>query len=95
MEYTPHDLAVKRRKLALEYKDKMKQLAEIKKKKALAILEILPNAKSIKHAEMIYDCSEDGQEELELTYYLKGLIEVMRSLKTEIDVAQGESYGQF
>ena len=39
-EYTPQQLATKRRKLAQEYQMKMKELAEIKKKKAFKMIEL-------------------------------------------------------
>jgi len=51
-EYTPQELAEKRRKLAQEYNEKMKELSEIKKRKVFAIIERLPAHKSINKAEL-------------------------------------------
>jgi 2-keto-3-deoxy-6-phosphogluconate aldolase len=95
MEYTHEQLAVKRRQLALEYKEKMKELAEIKKTKAIKIIELLPEHNTINKAELYYSATEDGQKEIEITYYCKGLLETMRALKSEIDIKQSEAYNQY
>lgn len=97
MEYNHQQLAVKRRNLALEYKENMTKLGEIKQKKALKLIEIMaqPDTKSQKHAELIFSATDEGQEELKIIYYTKGLIELMRSLKTEIDIKNSEAYNQF
>lgn len=94
-EYTPQELAEKRRKLAQEYNEKMKELSEIKKRKVFAIIERLPAHKSINKAELYWQSTPDGQKELELEYYCKGLIELMRSIKTECDLKNAEAFGQY
>jgi len=94
-EYTPTELAEKRRKLAQEYNEKMKELSEIKKRKVFAIIELLPTNKSINKAELMWSATEDGQKEIELEYYCKGLIELMRSIKTECDLKNAEAFGQY
>lgn len=97
MEYNHQELALKRRKLALEYKENMKRLGEIKQEKAVKLIEIMgrEDTKSQKHAELIFSTTEEGQEELKITFYCKGLIELMRALKTEIDIKINESFGNF
>jgi hypothetical protein len=95
MEYSPQDLAIKRRKLALEYKQVMKDLAELKKRKPEQVIFLLAEHKTISKAELYYSATEDGQKEIELTLYAKGLIETMRAVKTEIEVLQGEAYNQY
>ena len=94
-EYTHTELAIKRRNLALEYKEKMTELAQIKKDKAIKIIKLLDEHKTINKAELYFSATEQGQKEIELTMYSKGLLELMRSLKTEIDIKINESYGNF
>lgn len=96
-DYTPQELATKRRQLAQEYNLKMTELGELKKKRAIAILEFIKSgeAKTASMATLIYEASENGQKELELAFYLKGLIELMRAVKTEFESKQGESFNQY
>ena len=91
----PQELATKRRKLAQEYNEKCKELAELKKKKALEVIRLLAEHKTINKAELYFSATEDGQREIELTMYCKGLLELMRAVKTEVDIMQGEAYNQF
>lgn len=88
-------LAVKRRKLAQEYNEKMKELAELKKKKAIKLIELMAEHGTKAKAEVYYDATEDGQKEIELNYYTKGLLELMRAVKTEIDCKSGEAHNQW
>jgi hypothetical protein len=94
-DYTPLELSIKRRKLALEYSQKMKQLAGLKKKRALDILPLIAEHKSVAKADRYYDATEDGQKIIELEYYTKGLIETMRAVKTEVELKQAEAFGQY
>jgi len=97
MEYTIQQLATKRRQIIQEYNEKLKELAEIKKRKAFKIIEIMaqPNIKSQKHAELVWETTEDGQKEITMVYHTKGLLELARSVKTEVDVKNGEAYNQY
>lgn len=95
MDYTPLELAQKRRKLALEYKEKMNELAELKKKKAFKIIELLGEHKTASRAELYFNTTEEGQKIIELEFYCKGLLELMRSVKTECDLKNAEAYGQY
>lgn len=94
-EYSPQELAVKRRKLALEYKEKLMELAEIRKKKAITIIELMAVHKTKSKAEVYFEATEEGQKEIELEMYTRGLLELMRSVKSEIDIKQGEAYSQY
>jgi 2-keto-3-deoxy-6-phosphogluconate aldolase len=95
MEYTFEQLATKRRQLAVEYKAKMQELAEIKKKKAIEIIKLLDEHKTVSKAELYYQATDDGQKEIEITLYCKGLLELMRSIKTECDIKNSEAYSQY
>ena len=94
-DYTPLELATKRRKLAQEYKLKMQELAEIKKKKVFKIIELLAEHNTMSKAELYFQATPEGQKELELIYYTKGLIETMRSVKTEVEMKSAEAMGQY
>ena len=94
-EYTPEQLSVKRRKLSLEYSAKMKELAEIKKEKAMLIIKLIAEHNSVAKAERYFSATDLGQKEIELEYYCRGLIETMRAVKTEIDMKHAESFGQY
>jgi hypothetical protein len=95
MEYTPQELATKRRMLALEYREKMIELSEIKKRKVFEIIKLLVDHKTINKAELYWSATPDGQKELELEFYVKGLLETMRAVKSEADLLQAESYNQY
>lgn len=95
MEYTPQQLATKRRKLALEYKDKLKELADIKKRKAFTIIELMVLHKTASKAEIYYNATKDGQKQIELEMYCRGLLELMRAVKTEVDIKNNEAFGQY
>lgn len=94
-EYTPQELATKRRKLAQEYNLKMKEISVIKKRKAFDIIELMVEHKTVSKSELFYNVTEDGQKLIELEYYAKGLLELCRAIKTECDLQQAESYGQY
>ena len=95
MEITPEQLAIRRRELATDYNSKMKELGDIRKRKAFKIIELLGEHKTANKAEMYWAITEDGQKETELTMYCRGLIELMRAAKTEIDIKHAESFGQY
>lgn len=92
---TPQELATKRRKLAQEYKQKMTEIGEIQKRKALKIIELMGEHGSKAKAEVYFNATEDGQKEIELTMYCRGLLELMRSIKTEVDIMNNEAFGQY
>lgn len=94
-EITPQELAIKRRKLALEYKQKMTELSEIQKRKAFKIIELMAEHKTVSKAELYWDITDDGQKEIELTMYCRGLLELMRSIKSEIDIKNNEAFGTY
>lgn len=92
-ELDPRELAVKRRKLAQEYNEIQKQLGEIKKKKAFTIIELMAEHGSKAKAEVYFEATEEGQKELELTYQGRGLLELMRAVKSEIEIKNNEMWG--
>lgn len=94
-DYTPAELAEKRRKLAQDYNEKMKELANLKKKKAFAIIELMAEHKSVSKAEKYYDITDDGQKDLAITYEARGLLELMRGIKTEVDIKNNEAFGAY
>jgi hypothetical protein len=73
----------------------MKQLGEIRKRKAFKIIELLGEHKTVSKAELYWQTTEDGQKEIELTMVSKGLIELIRSIKTEVEIKQSEAYNQY
>ena len=95
MTVHPQKLATRRRELAQEYKAKMEELAAIRKRKALEIIKLLDEHKSVAKAELFYQATPDGQKEIEITLYCRGLIELIRSAKTEIDILQSEAFNQY
>jgi hypothetical protein len=95
MTIHPGKLATRRRELAQEYKAKMEELAEIRKRKAFDIIKLLDEHKTVSKAELYYRITEDGQKEVEIELYCKGLLELMRSVKTEIEIINAESYNQY
>jgi len=95
MEYTPLQLSEKRRKLAQTYNEKMKELAEIKKRKAFDIIRLMAEHKTANKAEIYYNATEDGQKELAITYEARGILELCRAIKTEVDIKNNEAFGQY
>ena len=73
----------------------MQELAEIRKRKAFEIIKLLDAHKTVAKAELYYQATEDGQKEIELVMYCRGLIELMRSVKTEIEILNVESYNKY
>ena len=95
MEYTPLQLSEKRRKLALEYNANMKRIGELKQNKAFEIIKLLAEHKTASKSELFYNVTKDGQEMLKLEMCSKGLLELMRSIKTEVDIKNNEAFGQY
>ena len=94
-DITPEALATRRRELAMEYKKDLIELGEIKKRKAFAIIELLDKHKTVSKAELYYNTTPDGQKELELSFKTKGILELCRAAKTEIDILNAESFNQY
>lgn len=94
-EITPQALAVRRRELAVEYKKNMVELSEIQKRKAFKIIELMGEHKTVSKAELYWNVTEDGQRAIELTMVCRGLLELVRAVKTEIDIKNNEAFGQY
>lgn len=95
MSVDPQALATRRRQLASEYKKMMQELADIKKRKAFEMIKLIGEHKTASKAELYYAITPDGQKEIELLMASKGLLELMRAAKTEIDIMNAESYNQY
>jgi len=91
----PQELATKRRQLAQEYHKKLVELGEIKKKKAKEILILLVTHGTMAKANAYYNATDNGQKEMELVFYCKGLIETMRAVKTEVEIMNNEAHNQY
>jgi hypothetical protein len=94
-EYTHTELATKRRELAQEYNRDMKELAELKKDKAFELIKLMVEHKTKAKAEVYYDATENGQKEIMLTYKCRGLLELIRSMKQEIEIKNAEAFGSY
>ena len=94
-EISPQQLAIRRRELSVEYKENMKELAEIQKRKAFKIIELMAEHKTVSKAELYWNTTEDGQREIELVMISRGLLELMRAVKSELEVKQAEGWGNF
>jgi 2-keto-3-deoxy-6-phosphogluconate aldolase len=95
MERTPQNLAIRRRELAMDYKKNMEELADIRKRKAIDIIKLMAEHKTVSKAELYYQATEDGQKEIELTMHSKGLLELMRAVKSELEILNAEAFGNF
>ncbi len=97
MEYT-HDnimaLVRKQQTMAEEYNTMMKELAQIRNRKAIEIIKLIDIHKTISKAEKYWAVTEDGMRETEIDLYSKGLVEIKRSIKTELNIIQAQSYNQ-
>ena len=91
----PESLAIQRREMATAYNEYKKETGEILKRKAFEIIRIKADVKTWKEAEATFDITDDGQKLIELDMKCKGLIELMRSLKTEIDIKNNEAFGTY
>lgn len=92
---TPQQYATRRRELAQDYDSKMKELGQIKSRKALKMIALVEEHGSVSKASLYWDATEDGQKEIEISFYTKGLLELMRAVKTEVDILQSEAFNQY
>lgn len=88
------EIAYRRTRLASDYSGIMKQLSQLKKGKAIKLIPLMAEHGSKAKAEVYYDATEEGQKEIELTYLSRGILEEIRSLKSQIDLINAEQYGQ-
>ena len=89
------ELVIQHTQYAREYNEMQIELANIKKKKPLVIIPLMAEHGSKAKAEVYYSATEDGQRELELTYLSKGVLELKRAIKTELEVKKNESWGNY
>ncbi len=93
--YNPESLAIQRREMATDFNKYKKEIGEILQRKAFDIIKIKSEVKTWKEAEVRWQITKDGQQWLLLDNKCKGLIELIRSLKTEIDIKNSEAYSMY
>ena len=70
--------------MANDYDLSGKELAKILVEKSSGILALMAESKSIKEAELKWQCTPSGKKELELIYKMRGLKELISASKTVI-----------
>ena len=78
--------------MALDYDKAGKELAQVLIEKASSILMLMANSKSVKEAEMKFACTPAGKREIELTYKIRGLKELISASKTYIRTKNQEYF---
>lgn len=92
---TPRQMAEERLKLSDDYLKMSEALGAILTKKTVKWSEIRANCKSDKQADMQWDATDEGTEEMRLRLMLKAVEKRMSALKTMLEVMAGESRNQF
>ena len=80
----PRNFTKELEELAHEYDESGKELAKILIEKSSGILVLMAESKSIREAELKWQCTPAGKRELELIYKLRGLKELISASKTYI-----------
>lgn len=91
----PHQLAERRHELSVLYARASEQLGTILSEKPREWLKIRQDTKSDKSADLEWDASEVGKEEIRLRYLLKGMEKEISGIKTLLDVLSNESRNQY
>ena len=79
-------------KMSVDYDNTGNELAKVLVEKSSAILVLMATSKSIKEAEMKFACTPAGKKEIELTYKLRGLRELISASKMVIRTKNAENY---
>lgn len=87
---TPREHANELLKLAEEYSDLGNELAKILVEKSSAILILMATSKSIKEAEIRWQCETSGKRETEIVYKMRGIKELIGCVKLKIRVINNE-----
>lgn len=74
------------------YNANCKELANIKKEKAVKIIKLLEEHKTVSKAELYFSATEEGQKEVELSMLNKGLEKIMQSLNAELRSIRDENW---
>lgn len=91
----PRDYTQELMDMAEEYSKSGNELAQIQVSKSSAILFLKAKCKTMREAELQWQCTPEGKKELELVYKLRGLKELMQALKTKIRISTDEHYGHY
>ncbi len=94
MEKTPEKLIAERKALSKEKVEKINELMRIKQRRVKAMIFLLAEHKTMNKAELYFGATDDGQREIFLEMYLKGLTENIRVNKGEIDLLNAQSWGR-
>lgn len=92
---TPRELAEERLKLSADYFKMSEALGGLLTKKTVKWSELRANTKSDKQADMQWDATDEGREEMRLRLMLKATEKQMSAIKTMLEVMQGEARNQF
>lgn len=69
----PHAISQRNLELARQYSVAAQELGQLKKNAGVRWLLFKKTVKTNKEADILYSASTEGQREIELTYYLKGV----------------------
>jgi len=90
-----NELIDKHREAVNDYNKSLKELANIKKRKAFKIIELRAGSvKSYADAERVWETTDDGQKEIELSFKCKGLEKVISQINIELRSIRDEYWGQ-
>jgi len=95
MNQTPDVLAHNMRVMATDYNKQMIRIGELQKDRAMKLIPLMAEHGTKAKAEIYYNASPEGQELLGLSYQSKGLLELKRAVKAEIDNINSEQFGRF
>lgn len=82
----PHELSERAVILSGSYSRAAIQVGRLKKQRAVKWLEVRKNASTDKEADNLWGASEEGQQEIELTYLMKGLEKEISAIKSHLRV---------
>ncbi len=88
---TPHELAEERYQLSVEYGRISDRLAELSQGRAVKWLKMRQVASSAREADLLWEATPEGQEELVLRYKAKGIEKRISGLSTLLRVLENEA----
>ena len=86
----PNEIVAERLQLARNYQDNQNLLASIRMRKATDMIRLVDEHKSVAKAKLYYEATQDGQDEIRIEHVCRGQLEIMRSIKSEMDAVQSE-----
>lgn len=96
MEKTNAQLILEYREATDNYNDNMIKLADLKKKHAIEIIRLRSQdgCKSYADAERQWEATPEGQKEIELLFYSKGLEKIISGINAELKQRRHEYWDQ-